>query len=142
LGIINKVIKWITPEQHMQIRNKWLSVRYEHGVSKFDILKWVLLIVLVATIIVTVILIWNRKLKKEIVVRLKLIGELEDALAEIKTLKGIVPICSSCKKIRDDKGYWNLLESFIEKHSEASFSHGICPECSDELYGKEHWYKK
>jgi len=142
LGIINKVIEWITPEQHMQIRNKWLSVRYEHGISKFDILKWVLLIVLVAAIIVTAILVWNRKLKKEIVLRLKLIAELENALAEIKTLKGIVPICSNCKKIRDDKGYWNLLESFIEKHSEASFSHGVCPECSDELYGNEKWYKE
>jgi len=138
LGIINKVIEWITPEQHMQIRNKWLSVRYEHGISKFDILKWVFLCIFVAAVIVTVILVWNRKLKKENIVRLKLIGELEDALAEIKTLKGIVPICSSCKKIRDDKGYWNLLESFIEKHSEASFSHGMCPECSDEFYGKEH----
>ncbi|MCP4763450.1 MAG: ABC transporter ATP-binding protein [archaeon] len=124
----------------MQIRSKWLSVRYEHGVSKIDILKWVLLIVLIAAVIIFVILIWNRKLKKESVVRLKLIGELEDALNEIKTLKGIVPICSNCKKIRDDKGYWNLLEIFIEKHSEASFSHGICPECSNELYGKEDWY--
>ncbi|MCP3872277.1 MAG: transporter substrate-binding domain-containing protein [Desulfobacteraceae bacterium] len=141
LGIINKVIEGITPEQHMQIRSKWLSVRYEHGVSKIDILKWVLLIVLIAAIIVTVILLWNRKLKKESLVRLKLIGELEDALAEIKTLKGIVPICSNCKKIRDDKGYWNLLETFIENHSEASFSHGMCPECSDTLYGKENWYK-
>ncbi|MCP3927646.1 MAG: HAMP domain-containing protein [Bacteroidetes bacterium] len=71
-----------------------------------------------------------------------LINKLKNALTEIKTLKGIVPICSSCKKIRDDKGYWNLLESYIEKHSEASFSHGMCPECSDELYGDEDWYIK
>jgi hypothetical protein len=70
----------------------------------------------------------------------KMIVELKNALLEIKTLKGIVPICSSCKKIRDDKGYWNLLESHIEKHSEASFSHGMCPECSDKLYGDEDWY--
>jgi histidine kinase-like protein/GAF domain-containing protein len=65
---------------------------------------------------------------------------LQIALAEIKTLKGIVPICSNCKKIRDDRGYWNLLESYLEKYSEASFSHGMCPECADELYGKEDWY--
>ncbi|MBU1340133.1 MAG: GAF domain-containing protein [Proteobacteria bacterium] len=68
--------------------------------------------------------------------------KLEQAFSEIKQLKGIVPICSKCKKIRDDKGYWNLLESYIEKHSEASFSHGICPECSEELYGKEDWYQE
>ncbi len=61
---------------------------------------------------------------------------------EIKTLQGIIPICSSCKKIRDDKGYWNLLESYIEKYSDALFSHGICPDCSNELYGDKAWYTK
>lgn len=70
----------------------------------------------------------------------KLIDELQSALAEIKTLKGIVPICSKCKKIRDDEGYWNILESYIQKHSDALFSHSICPECSEKLYGKEDWY--
>jgi len=70
-----------------------------------------------------------------------LIGKLQNALKEIKSLKGIVPICSSCKKIRDDKGYWNLLEIYLEKHSDASFSHGICPECTDKLYGDQDWYR-
>lgn len=66
----------------------------------------------------------------------------EKALAEIKQLKGMLPICSMCKKIRDDKGYWNNLEVYIEKHSDASFSHGMCVECSDKLYGDENWYIK
>ena len=70
----------------------------------------------------------------------KVIENLETALEEIKTLKGIVPICANCKKIRDDEGYWNILESYIEKHSDASFSHGMCPDCLDELYGKKDWY--
>lgn len=69
-----------------------------------------------------------------------LVKELKDALARIKTLDGLIPICSICKKIRDDKGYWNLIESYIESHSDAEFSHGICPDCSDGLYGKEDWY--
>ncbi|MBW1815163.1 MAG: response regulator [Deltaproteobacteria bacterium] len=60
--------------------------------------------------------------------------ELEKALSEIKILKGIIPICANCKKIRDDKGYWNQIEAYIRDHSEAEFSHGICPECSKELY--------
>ncbi|MBN2809780.1 MAG: hypothetical protein JXR80_09840 [Deltaproteobacteria bacterium] len=59
----------------------------------------------------------------------KLIGELETALEQVKTLAGIVPICMYCKKIRDDQGYWNQLEKFISEHSDAEFSHGICPEC-------------
>lgn len=61
--------------------------------------------------------------------REKLIGDLRDALSRVKILSGLIPICSSCKKIRDDNGYWNQLESYIKSHSEASFTHGICPEC-------------
>lgn len=61
---------------------------------------------------------------------------------EVKTLEGIIPICSSCKNIRDDEGYWSKIESYIQSHSEASFSHGICPECTEKIYGKEEWYLK
>lgn len=56
-------------------------------------------------------------------------GELESALAKVKELSGLLPICMMCKKIRDDTGYWNQLETYISLHSEALFSHGICPEC-------------
>ena len=62
-----------------------------------------------------------------------LISQLKEALAEIKTLKGCLPICASCKKIRDDEGYWNQLEAYISKHTDAIFNHGLCPECA-ELY--------
>ncbi|MCP3871599.1 MAG: PAS domain S-box protein [Desulfobacteraceae bacterium] len=72
--------------------------------------------------------------------REKLISELQKKLNEIKTLKGLLPICSNCKKIRDDNGYWNQLESYIEKYSDASLTHGICPDCSNKLYGDENWY--
>jgi DNA-binding response OmpR family regulator len=60
-----------------------------------------------------------------------LVSELTAALAEIKTLKGFIPICASCKKIRDDEGYWNLLEAYISKHTDAVFTHGLCPECAE-----------
>jgi DNA-binding response OmpR family regulator len=60
-----------------------------------------------------------------------LISRLEEALAEIKTLKGCIPICASCKKIRDDKGYWEQLEAYIGKHTDAVFSHGLCPTCAE-----------
>jgi len=66
--------------------------------------------------------------------RERLIVELQDALAEVRTLSGLLPICSSCKKIRDDQGYWNQIEDYISSHSEATFSHGICPECAKKLY--------
>ena len=67
--------------------------------------------------------------------RERLIIELQDALAKVKTLKGMLPICSVCKKIRDDKGYWNQIEAYIRAHSGAEFSHGICPDCAKKLYG-------
>jgi len=66
--------------------------------------------------------------------REKLISKLQEALKKIKTLRGIIPICAACKKIRDDKGYWNQIESYIKEHSDADFSHGICPECAEKLY--------
>ncbi len=56
-------------------------------------------------------------------------GELEEALKKIKTLRGLIPICASCKKIRNDTGYWQQLEEYLTEHSEADFSHGLCPEC-------------
>ena len=58
-----------------------------------------------------------------------LIAQLQEALANVKTLSGLLPICSHCKKIRDDKGYWNQIETYVRGHSDAEFSHGICPEC-------------
>ncbi|MEN8692290.1 MAG: response regulator [Desulfobacterales bacterium] len=64
----------------------------------------------------------------------RLIAELKEALSKIKKLSGLLPICSHCKKIRDDKGYWNKIESYIHKHSDAEFSHGICPECAEKYY--------
>ncbi|MGD0037219.1 MAG: two-component regulator propeller domain-containing protein [Bacteroidota bacterium] len=73
--------------------------------------------------------------KKIEVEREQLISKLQNALADVRTLSGLVPICSSCKKIRDDKGYWTQLEGYIQEHSLAKFSHGICPECAEKLYG-------
>ncbi|MFH1842182.1 MAG: hypothetical protein ABIF77_03165 [bacterium] len=64
----------------------------------------------------------------------EVIVELTGAQAQVKTLSGLIPICSSCKKIRDDKGFWNQIESYIHDHSEVQFSHGICPDCAAELY--------
>lgn len=61
-----------------------------------------------------------------------LISDLQKALGEIKTLKGLLPICPTCKKIRDDKGYWNQLEVYISTHTDATLTHGVCPHCAEE----------
>ena len=63
-----------------------------------------------------------------------LIQKLQDALEKIKTLRGLIPICAACKNIRDDRGFWHRVEEYISEHSEAIFSHGVCPDCMKKLY--------
>jgi hypothetical protein len=64
----------------------------------------------------------------------KALREREKALEDVRILHGLLPICASCKKIRDDKGYWTQIEAYIAAHSEANFTHGICPDCARKLY--------
>jgi PAS domain S-box-containing protein len=75
----------------------------------------------------------RKELERE---REQLILDRMDALAQIKTLSGMLPICACCKRIRDDKGYWNRIESYIQQHSDAEFSHSLCPECAKKIYPK------
>ncbi|MDI9526415.1 MAG: hypothetical protein QM299_05335 [Pseudomonadota bacterium] len=65
-------------------------------------------------------------------------AELKKSMARVKVLSGLLPICASCKKIRDDQGYWKRIEAYIHEHSEAQFSHGICPECAKKIYPEEY----
>lgn len=65
--------------------------------------------------------------------RLKLLAELQQALAKVKTLSGLLPICAWCKKVRDDEGYWKQIENYVEAHSNAEFTHGICPDCAQKM---------
>ena len=74
--------------------------------------------------------------------RERLFNELSDALANIKTLRGMLPICSYCKKIRDDKGYWDQVDSYISKHTDTVFSHGMCPECAQKVLKDYEEFKK
>jgi PAS domain S-box-containing protein len=88
---------------------------------------------------VTIDITARKKIEME---RDKLIKDLETALAQVKILSGLLPICSNCKKIRDDKGYWNYLESYISKNSDAVFTHSICPECAQKLYPEVDVYEE
>ncbi len=68
--------------------------------------------------------------------------DLEQALKDVRTLQGLIPICAQCKKIRDDKGFWQKVEVYLEGHSQARFTHGLCEDCMQKLYGHEKWYKE
>lgn len=74
------------------------------------------------------------KLDRAELEREKLILDLQVEMTNVKTLKGLLPICASCKKIRDDGGYWNQIENYIREHSEAEFTHGLCPDCLKKIY--------
>jgi PAS domain S-box-containing protein len=74
--------------------------------------------------------------------RERLLIELQDALASVRTLQGLLPICAWCKKVRDDSGYWNELESYVRRHSDAEFSHGICPDCAARVEQRQDGRRK
>jgi len=78
----------------------------------------------------------------ELLARIKTHIQLKRSIDEIKTLRGIIPICAKCKKIRNDEGLWSQIELYIENNSEAAFSHAVCPECEKELYGHLDWYRE
>jgi sigma-B regulation protein RsbU (phosphoserine phosphatase) len=76
----------------------------------------------------------ERKIREQDREKDELIARLQEALENVRKLSGLLPICSSCKKIRDDKGYWKQIEQYISEHSDALFTHGICPDCVKKLY--------
>lgn len=80
------------------------------------------------------------RIKSDIREREELIDKLQDAIASVKTLTGLLPMCASCKRIRDDQGYWTQVENYISTHTDANFTHGFCPECVKKLYPEHYEY--
>jgi DNA-binding response OmpR family regulator len=79
---------------------------------------------------------------KELIARVNVHVQLKKALEEIKVLRGIIPICANCKKIKNDEGYWEQVEEYIQHNTDATFTHSLCKECSKKLYGNEDWFKE
>lgn len=113
------------------------------GVARLQRLERTVLVITIFVLLMMAVLIFRPMVKRIQIYlherrqadeeREKLIDELRAALANVKTLSGLIPICASCKKIRDDRGYWNQLEAYLEKHSDADFTHGLCPECQNKF---------
>ena len=138
------VVETYVPIMQDQIFNGaieiYLNVNDQMQRLKYLFWKSYIQIITIVLTLTTIIIVFLLKINKSAQGREKLILKLQSTLEEVKTLQGFLPICANCKKIRDDKGYWNQIEGYIQTHSEAKFSHGMCPECSNELYGKEDWY--
>jgi hypothetical protein len=113
-------------------RKQQLDELLSHSSTLVFIIASGLLVLIIVILFIENKTISKRKLAEE--GREKLITELQDAVAKIKILRGLLPICSSCKKVRDDQGYWKQIESYIRDHSEAEFTHSMCPECAKEIY--------
>ena len=109
-----------------QLFMRWIL---SHTIAKLDVFLTVAIFLIGASAIFT----WRRR--NELLEQLE---RRERAEAEVKTLSGLLPICAWCKKIRDDRGYWNQIESYIQLHSEAEFTHGICPECASRIHTDHH----
>ncbi len=143
--IIQNVLRDMTEKERNDIYRNWITIKYEHDIDYrllLEVLAGFLFIVLLFTY-------WNRRLSDEIKERrqvekslLQEQRKLQEALLEVKVLSGLLPICASCKKVRDDKGYWNQIETYIERHTQALFSHGMCPACEEKLYGDQEWFRK
>lgn len=93
---------------------------------------------MIAVVAVWVCVLFGLRAKAMTAAREAAVREREKALEEIKVLSGLLPICAWCKKVRDDQGYWTQIEAYISSHSQASFSHGICPECKQEQLSRIH----
>ncbi len=163
-SIMIKGVESITDEDARVIKEKWIRLEVEPFVLRRKL--WLTIAVLLFLIVAGsgIFIIWNRllgikvdqktrelneyKLKLELLVEERTkklqdtVEELNTALENVKSLSGLIPICSKCKKIRDDEGYWQQTEEYIRNHSEAEFSHSLCPNCASELYSKEKWFKK
>jgi hypothetical protein len=109
----------------------WVDWYSGHTYSSSVYLFWNAIIGLVTFVLLAFMLDEiHRRLRREREIQ----RELGQALSEVKTLRGLLPICAACKKVRNDQGYWQVIESYIAEHSEAEFTHGICPECAARLY--------
>ena len=129
ISILDKSLASISEQELNDIFNKWTEISTEHHTN------WRLLLQVAAVLFIVIVflIINNRRLNLKVKARTEELStaniELSKALKEIKTLRGIIPICSYCHSIRDDKEIWHRLEVYLSNHSDARFSHSICPEC-------------
>jgi ABC-type amino acid transport substrate-binding protein len=140
-SILEKSLRTIDGKTKDDINQQWIRLKYQPGISPEVVLRWGGILGITILVIFALQFFWNRRLQREIAERKQiekernaLIEKLQNALSEVKTLQGFLPICASCQKIRTDSGYWQQIEAYIQENTDAQFSHGICPECIQTLY--------
>lgn len=123
VAMLVRTVYWISHSSLGLFDNTWFNSAFFVSVLLFEI--WSGLLVMMMN---------NRRMEGDLVRIQRNLSDhlvrLENSISEVKVLKGLLPICSTCKKIRDDQGYWKQLEAYIDEHSEATFTHGLCPDCA------------
>jgi len=161
--ILDKALLAITREEKQTIVNRWVNIEYDDFVKSQKIWFSIILTIGAILLVTLLFILWNlslramvrqrtlelneykNSLEKMVEERTRNLNEvnqnlsetnskLQQALDDVKTLSGFLPICSSCKQVRDDQGYWKQIEEYISMHSDAQFSHSICPDCLQKLY--------
>lgn len=147
LGILDRGLERLRASgEYEQIRRKWFGSNPPSTLRQALFAAWIGLPLLA---LLAIALLWNRTLQRRVEARTRELrlhqehleelvkartADLQEALEDVKRLSGLVPICASCKKVRDDQGYWTQVEQYVEANSEATFTHGLCPDCIDHLY--------
>lgn len=163
-SILNKSVLSMNKTEINKITNKWIKFEYNKIWNNRSFWIFMFLMTSVISMVIVFVVLWNKSLRYQVKVRTRELSgykvhleemveqrtaeltkinaelaakniELNKALSQVRTLGGMIPICSICKKIRDDHGYWEQIEEFIRNNSDAEFSHGICPECARKNYG-------
>lgn len=154
--ILSKAVSSISEDEKKEIIGHWIQIEYNTYLYSAKFWQTLLLIIGAVAAIISLFLLWNKSLRILVKERTRELNDYKEnleilvadrtkelkqsnteltlALSEVRTLKGLLPICASCKKIRDDNGYWNQIESYISRHSGAEFTHSICPACAERLY--------
>lgn len=122
-SLLVRTLFWMTHPSMGLFDNLWINSGFLIAVLVFETWSGLLVMMINNQRMEEDLLLIQHNLRDHVV-------SLENSLSEVKVLKGLLPICATCKKIRDDRGYWKQLEAYIDEHSEASFTHGICPECA------------
>lgn len=148
LGILNRGLERLRASgEYEQIRRRWFGSSSSPTFPQaLYVAAWIGVPLLA---LLAIVLLWNRTLHRRVETRTRELrlhqehleelvkartADLQEALEDVKRLSGLVPICASCKKVRDDQGYWTQVEQYVEANSEATFTHGLCPDCIDHLY--------